>query len=471
MSADERRENEQGTTEVLDARGWSQFGRRAPQHGDYRADQPTPHFAPPPPPQEPGPIQGHVGANPIGNTAVFGIPPLPPEPPRHQRSDGRAWKRGVSVLALAAVAIGGGVAGALITNAMDDDTVPVAVSPISNPGAPVKPAPMAGSIAAVAKAVQPSVVMITVTSQQGQGEGSGVILSADGLILTNNHVVAGAGANSQMTVKFSDGKTAQATLVGTDPTTDIAVIRATGVSSLTAASLGDSDALQVGESVLAIGSPLGLEGSVTSGIVSALDRTVTSGEGGGGGGQQLPPGWGGGGFGPEQQEQQQAPAETSTTIGGMVQTDAAINPGNSGGALVNSAGQVIGINTAIATSGGSGNIGVGFAIPINTAKNVADQLIKTGKAVHAYLGVGVNDATGDTPGALVASIEQNGPAAKAGLQQGDIITKVDDTAVDAGETVVGIIRGHAPGTKVTVTYVRNGQASTATITLEEKTTN
>ncbi|GAB1817856.1 S1C family serine protease [Herbidospora sp. RD11066] len=469
MSADERRENEQGTTEVLDARGWSQFGRRAPQHGDYRADRPTPYFAPPPPPQEPGPIQGHVGANPTGDTAVFGLPPVPPEPPRHQRSDGRAWKRGVSVLALAAVAIGGGVAGALITNAMNDDGVPVAVSPIANnSGATVRQAPMAGSIAAVAKAVQPSVVMITVTSQQGQGEGSGVILSADGLILTNNHVVAGAGANAQMQVKFSDGRTAQATLVGTDPTTDIAVIRATGVTGLTAASLGDSDALQVGESVLAIGSPLGLEGSVTSGIVSALDRTVTSGEGGGGGGQQLPPGWGGG-FGPDEQQQQQ-PAETTTTIGGMVQTDAAINPGNSGGALVNSAGQVIGINTAIATSGGSGNIGVGFAIPINTAKNVADQLIKTGKAVHAYLGVSVGDATGDTPGALVSTVEPNGPAAKAGLQQGDIITKVDDTPIDAGETVVGIIRGHQPGTKVTVSYVRNGQANTATITLEEKTT-
>ncbi|WP_061293672.1 S1C family serine protease [Herbidospora cretacea] len=468
MSADERRENEQGTTEVLDARGWSQFGRRAPQHGDYRADQPTPQFAPPPPPQEPGPIQGHVGANPIGNTAVYGLPPVPPEPPRHQRSDGRAWKRGVSVLALAAVALGGGVAGALVTNALDDDATPVAVSPIANNGAPVKAPPMAGTIAAVAKAVQPSVVMITVSSGQGQGEGSGVILSADGLILTNNHVVAGAGANAQMQVKFSDGRTAQATLVGTDPTTDIAVIRATGVTGLTAASLGDSDALQVGESVLAIGSPLGLEGSVTSGIVSALDRTVTSGGGGGGGPRELPPGWGDGGFGGQQEQQ----AEPTTTIGGMVQTDAAINPGNSGGALVNASGQVIGINTAIATSGGgNGNIGVGFAIPINTARNVADQLIKTGKAVHAYLGVGVADATGDTPGALVSTVEPNGPAAKAGLQQGDIITKVDSTPIDAGETVVGIIRGQAPGDKVTVSYVRNGQAGTATITLEEKTTN
>ncbi|MFC7639858.1 S1C family serine protease [Streptosporangium lutulentum] len=280
-----------------------------------------------------------------------------------------------------------------------------------------------------------------------------------------------------MTVKFSDGKTASAKIIGTDPTTDLAVIKADDISGLTPASLGDSDALEVGDYVLAIGSPLGLSGSVTAGIVSALNRTLTVGDDEGpqqqmppgwpGGGQQLPPGWPGGqeqgGGGPEQQQQ----GSGATTIGGAIQTDASINPGNSGGALVNASGQVVGINTAIATNGGEGSIGVGFSIPINTAKQVAQQLIDNGKVSHAFLGVSLTDATGDAGGALIAQVTADSPADKAGLKQGDLITKINATPVEDGNTVVGAVRGFKPGQKVVVAYVRDGQPHTVTVTLVE----
>ncbi|GLX01170.1 trypsin-like peptidase domain-containing protein [Microtetraspora sp. NBRC 16547] len=422
MSSEERTPENENTT----GHGWSQFGSTPPQHGQYGS-----YGQNPPPPQQ-------------GDTATFAAGPV-------QQPVKRAWSGGqkaVAGLALAAMALGGGVAGAFVATGFSGEKTIVSspVLPVSNSSG--------NTIVAVAKAIQPSVVSIKVRTRTGGGEGSGVILSADGLILTNNHVVADAGLGSIVTVKFSDGTTASATIKGTDPATDLAVIQAQDVSGLTPASLGDSDKLQVGDSVLAIGSPLGLEGSVTSGIVSALDRTLTE---GGQDQQQQPFPWG----------QQQQPTQ-QVTIGGMIQTDAAINPGNSGGALVNAAGQVIGINTAIATSGSSsGNIGVGFAIPINTAKLVSEQLIKTGKATHAFLGVSVADATGETSGAVVASITKGSPAEKSGLKEADLITKIDDTNVGDAETLVGIIRRHQPGDKITVTYNRNGKPSTVTITLTE----
>ncbi|NUR86619.1 MAG: PDZ domain-containing protein, partial [Nonomuraea sp.] len=177
--------------------------------------------------------------------------------------------------------------------------------------------------------------------------------------------------------------------------------------------------------------------------------------------QQQPP------FGQFRQDQQQESSRTS--IGGAIQTDAAINPGNSGGALVNAAGQVIGINTAIATSGGnSGNIGVGFAIPINTAKQVSQQLIADGKVSHAFLGVSVTDATGDVPGALVRQVTSGSPADQAGLKQGDLITKIGDKAVDGGDTVVGQVRGFKPGQQVKITYMRDGKTNEVTVNLTTK---
>jgi putative serine protease PepD len=213
----------------------------------------------------------------------------------------------------------------------------------------------ASSLASVAAAVKPSVVTVIVRSASQEAEGSGIMLRSDGVILTNNHVVAAAGAAASITVQFSNGQTAAATVVGTDPATDLAVIKAQGVSGLEAATLGDSSSLRVGDTVLAIGSPLGLEGSVTEGIVSALDRTITV----------------------------AGDNHTSETLQDAIQTDAAINPGNSGGPLVNSAGQVVGITTANASVSGqsSGSIGVGFAIPIDHAKQVINQLMSGASGV------------------------------------------------------------------------------------------
>ncbi|WP_113699627.1 S1C family serine protease [Nonomuraea lactucae] len=399
-----------------DHRGWSQFGDTPPSAGGF----------------------------PRRDTMIMGqpAPPPPPAPAKPGLSIGR---KAVAGLALAAMALGGGVAGAAVATAFQPEAAtgvpaPAAFREVSSPL----------TVADVAEKLKPSVVMI----QGSTGEGSGVVLSADGLILTNNHVVVGAGQGGQMLVKFGDGKTARASVVGTDPTTDLAVIRADGVSGLTPAALGDSDQLKVGDSVLAIGSPLGLQGSVTMGIVSALDRTLTV----GGRQEQQPPGWGGGAEGGQ-----------PTTIGGAIQTDAAINPGNSGGALVNTAGQVVGINTAIATNGGGGgNIGVGFAIPINTAKQVADQLSDGGKVTHPFLGVSVTDATGDVPGALVRQVAAGSPAEKGGLKEGDLITKIGNKAVDGGDTVVGQVRGFKVGQQVQITYMRDGKTQSVTVTLAEK---
>ncbi|MFG1944298.1 S1C family serine protease [Nonomuraea sp. NPDC048826] len=405
MNANEPREQGAG--------GWSQFGDTPPSAGGF----------------------------PRRETMVMGRPVPPPPPPPAKPGFGR---KAVAGLALAAMAVGGGAVGATVATAFQDPVV----TTVSAPNPTFSQASTSLTVSQVAEKVQPSVVMI----QGSSGEGSGVVLSADGLILTNNHVVEGAAQGGRMTVKFSDGKSATASVIGTDPATDLAVIRAEDVSGLSPAALGDSDQLKVGDSVLALGSPLGLQGSVTLGIVSALDRTLNV----GGEQEQAPPGWprqGGGGG--------------ATTIGGAIQTDAAINPGNSGGALVNAAGQVVGINTAIATAGSSGSIGLGFAIPINTAKHVSDQLISTGKVTHAFLGVSVTNATGDVPGALVRQITAGSPAEKAGLRSADLITKINGKAVDSGDDVVGQIRGFKPGQQVQITYMRDGVEKTVNATLAE----
>jgi putative serine protease PepD len=393
--------------------------------------------------EQPPPAGGPYGAqpDPYGYPSQTGHGPVGWWTARRKAAAG-----GVALALVLTGGIAGGVVAALIDNGRTVYASPTAVQAASNKSVT--------GIAAIAQAAQPSVVSITVTTPTGQGEGSGVILRSDGVILTNNHVVADAAQGGQISVNFNDGKKASATVLGTDPSTDLAVIKAAGVSGLKPATLGNSDQLHVGDPVVAIGSPLGLEGSVTSGIVSALHRTLNEGDSQ----QQPPPGFPGGG--------QSQPGGSGATIGDAIQTDAAINPGNSGGPLVNASGQVIGINTAIATSGASnGNIGVGFAIPIDTARQVADQLIKSGKATHAYLGVSLSDAAGDQPGALIAGVQKGTPAASAGLQEGDIVTQVDGKTVQDAQSLSAAIRGHQPGDKISLTYVRDGSKHTVNVAL------
>jgi putative serine protease PepD len=375
-------------------------------------------------------------------------------------------RRGVIVAGAVAVAVVGGGIGAAtmaITGRAHDATAtkaPIAQAPaVPDPTAK----PPAGSVEQVAAKVMPSVVKLQI-DMGGQGdEGSGIVLSADGLILTNNHVVAPAAGEDQAaqptsadstdsgeatkTVTFSNGQTAPFTVVGTDPAGDLAIVRAQGVSGLTPITMGSSKDVKVGEQVVAIGSPLGLQGTVTTGIVSALDRPVAAGDGSGG----------------------------SVSVIDAIQTDAAINPGNSGGALVNMNGELIGVNSAIASMGGadagsgggqSGSIGLGFAIPADQAKRIADELVSTGTASHGSLGVQLSkDATKDG-GAAIAKVVDGGPAAAAGLPSNAVITKIDGQVIDGPEALVAAVRSRAPGDTVSVTYLdASAAARTTQVTL------
>ncbi|MFI1193366.1 trypsin-like peptidase domain-containing protein [Micromonospora sp. NPDC020750] len=394
--------------------GWAAGGQHGPATPEYAPHAGTPTYpGGPVPPQHPGQQVPQWAQGPA------------PKPSRVAKLAGA----GVAVFALM---LGSGVAGGALALAVDGDsggiTRTYSAAPVIN----------SADLPKIAAAVQDSVVSITT----GSGEGSGVILSADGYVLTNNHVVASASGET-LRVIFADGKNAEAKIVGTDPKTDLAVVKANGVSGLKAAKFGDSDGMQVGDQVLALGSPLGLQGSVTSGIVSARDRTIQAGEG-----------------------QQQNPSQGVSSIAGLLQTDAPINPGNSGGALVNTRGEVIGINTAIATSGQStGNIGVGFAIPSNKAKDVAGKLQRGEKVSHPSLGVSVSPA--EDGGAVVASVTPGSAAEKAGLQRGDVITKFGDTVVNDSNDLVGAVQAGKVGDRVEVQYQRNGSAATATVTLSE----
>ena len=365
-----------------------------------------------------------------------------------------------------ALLVGGaaGVGGAAWYDAWQGDDPTTTSSSASGPvKASNAAAAPSGSVEKVAATVLPSVVKINVTGSSGSGSGSGIILRKDGTILTNNHVVSLAGTSGTISVNFNDGTTAKANVVGTDPVTDMAVIKAVGVSDLTPATIGKSADLEVGQSVVAIGSPYGLNSTVTSGIVSALNRpvSVSSTE------EQTPqfP------FGEQDQQQQQSQSNLSTTYP-AIQTDAAINPGNSGGALVDMSGRVVGVNSSIRTADGSssesgGSIGLGFAIPIDEVLPIVNQIIDGQQPTHARLAVSVSDVEGDTlaQGAEVQSVESGGAADKAGLEKGDVVTKVGDEVIDGSESLVATVRGHRPGDKVTLTYLRDGKSRTTTATL------
>jgi putative serine protease PepD len=387
--------------------------------------------------------------------------PLPPAPSKTSRG------RGLTAAVLAgALVLGGaaGVGGSAIFHAFNDDSSTGTTSDSSGPFQATKTATVQdGTVEKVAQSVLPSVVKVNVTSSSGAGSGSGIILSKDGKILTNNHVVTGAGDNGTITVNFNDGTTKRAKVIGTDPVTDVAVIQAEGASDLTPAALGSSGSLKVGQTVVAVGSPYGLNATVTTGIVSALNRPVSV--------SSAPESEQSSPFGdPEQQQPQQQGQDLSTTYP-AIQTDAAINPGNSGGPLVDMSGRVVGINSSIRTASDTsdqgGSIGLGFSIPIDEVLPIVNQITDNQDPTHARLGVSVSDVSGNTltQGAQLRSIENGGAADKAGLKVGDVITKVDDEVIDGSESLVATIRGHRPGNSVQITYLRDGKSHTVSTDL------
>ncbi len=398
-------------------------------------------------PGQPG-AGGYQPTSPLGGSGY----PAPPGGPQAPSVTGRRAP-GLGVLAVLAVvialvaALGGGLVGAALTSGSGgSSTMTVAAENGQAPPA------VKGSVQEVAQKVLPSVVSIEYAVGQQGDTGSGVILTKDGLILTNNHVIDGEGTapGGAITVTFADGSTATATIKGADAVSDLAVLKVDR-TDLTPIVIGDSSKLAVGQDVVAVGAPLGLSGTVTSGIVSALNRPVaTSGK-----------------------------SSDQTTVIDSIQTDAAINPGNSGGALVNMNGELIGINSAIASMQGqtadggsqqSGSIGLGFAIPSNQVKRISQQLIDEGKATHAALGVTVevSSVSAAQPGAVISSVSEGGAAARAGIPKGAAITKVNDLQIPDGIALIGAVRSYAPGATVNITYTvpGGGGSKTAEVTLD-----
>ncbi len=395
------------------------------------------------------------------------------------------------VAAIAAAALVGGVSGAGVAfwaTSLNETSQSPAAGPAT---ITVNDTDDATLITAVAAKASPSVVTISVTSTSAGGTGSGVILSKDGYILTNAHVVTldGAAADASITVQTNDGRLLDASVVGIDPIYDLAVIKVDDAEDLQPATFADSSDLNVGDTAIAIGAPLGLAGTVTNGIVSALNRSITvassavpeeqAPE------QQLPDGQD-----PEQgpfdfwnfdmgqgQGQQVVPQQASSSISlSVIQTDAAINPGNSGGALLNADGEVIGINVAIATAGssgdGSGSIGVGFAIPSSIADRISQELIADGAATHGLLGANVSDVADDetqtnatVTGASIIELVPGGAAEAAGLKTGDIITAINGLPVTNRTDLTAQVRALPAGADATLSYVRNGKTGTADVTL------
>jgi putative serine protease PepD len=422
------------------------------QHGRQPADQPSHQ-----PGHQPGQHHTQVLAPEPQQPPVAYERAAVPSPVVERKPRRRAFAASV-VAASLLVGAGAGVGGAAAWTALQDDdaspsSAPSSASPVVNSSAAQSGD---GSVEQVAQNLLPSVVKIDVSGPGGAGSGSGFIVTSDGQIVTNNHVVELAGDSGELEVSFNDGTHAKAKIVGTDPLTDTAVIQAEDVSGLTPVTIGSSDSLQVGQSVVAIGSPFGLDATVTTGIVSALKRPVNVGSDGQG----------------------------NSTVYPAVQTDAAINPGNSGGPLVDMNGHVVGINASIQTTsqgetgGEPGSIGLGFAIPIDEVMPVIEQLEKGETATHARLGISVqnvaaqNGTGSETPGALVedgariSEVSDGSAAQAAGLADGDVITKIDDTLITDADSLVATIRSYRPGDEVTVTYTRDGDEKTVTLKLD-----
>ena len=381
---------------------------------------------PPAPPATWSPYGFQTSSETTDDTRPFGFgapaegptmpPPAPPEAPRTKR---RTKGLAAGVVA-ASLLVGGaaGIGGAAVWTSTHDSSA--ASSPIiTQSGSSAVPAASTDSIVKVAHNVLPSVVKINVSGASGSGSGSGIILSSDGKILTNNHVASLAGKSGQISIDFNDGSHAPAKVLGTDPLTDTAVVQAQGVSGLTPATIGHSSSLQVGQTVVAIGSPFGLNATVTSGIVSALNRPVDVGQVSAG----------------------------NVTVYPAIQT----------------------ATDSSTTQGEPGSIGLGFAIPIDAVLPIVQQMINGETPTHARLGIGVDNATSGSQsadGAKIASVENGSAGANAGLKTGDVITKVDDHLITTSDSLIAIIRSYRPGDSVTLTYTRGGSDHTVTVTLD-----
>jgi putative serine protease PepD len=364
-----------------------------------------------------------------------------PAPPAFEHSAPWEEKRGGNKLAMAvAVAVLGGAAGVGGAAAYEQFLSPASggLSSIDAPADTGRPPQTA--VEAVAAKVRPSVVQINFRAGDEGGSGTGIIISADGQILTNNHVVDAAADEGSLVAVFSDGTHAEARILGRDPETDLAVIKAKGKTGLTPAVLGSSANLRVGQGVVVVGSPYGLESTVTSGIVSALNRPVATSNG------------------------------DDELIIPSFQSDAAINLGNSGGPVVDLEGRVVGVVAAIRASGEGGSIGLGFAIPIDLAKGVASHLVKGEDVQHAQIGVTVSPAVADDEitkiGAEIQSVRSGSGGQKAGLKKGDIIIAVDETPVASNDALVAAIRSYQPGQTVTITFQRDGETKRTKVTLD-----
>jgi putative serine protease PepD len=416
--------------------------------------------------------------------------PDDPTPPKKRGA-------GVVVLAVAVAAIVGGASGAGIAVAVDSHNNSNTVATTGGPTSiTVNNAKNATAITAVAAKASPSVVTINVTASDAAGTGSGIILTSDGYVLTNTHVVTldGDTSNTKIQVETNDGRLIAAKVVGTDPIDDLAVIKLQNVSGMQPAQFADSSKLNVGDMAIAIGAPLGLSGTVTNGIVSALNRSITvasaaaptGGDSSGGSGSSPFNFWNfgdgsGGSDGGSGGAQGQSTSATSTISLSVIQTDAAINPGNSGGALLDSNGKVIGVNCAIASAGESstdgsqsGSIGVGFAIPANVATRIANEIIKNGSATHGLLGATVEDVTtsgsattSKTVGAKIVTVAAGGAAFKAGIQANDVVTNFNGLPITNATDLTAQVRSLAAGTKASITYDRGGKDAKTSVTLGE----
>jgi putative serine protease PepD len=416
----------------------------APAENGAESDPNTHRFEPSAPSTRPEPTQvptaATYAADPQHGSVI--VPPL--EQPSTFDAQPSRSRSGVAGL-LATVLIGGaaGVGGAAVYEKYIDNNqsaITTLDSPVDEGNEDRAPA---GAVEQVAARVLPSVVQINVAGGDVGGKGSGIIISSDGDILTNNHVVEVADEDDgSIIVVFNDGSTGKAKILGRDPLTDTAVIKVAKKSNLPTATLGSSGGLRIGQPVVALGSPFGLSGSVTTGIVSALNRPANFADEEGGAGAAFP----------------------------SIQTDAAINPGNSGGPITDMQGRVVGISTGIAASLGGGFDGVAFALPIDLAKHVAKNLIEGKKIEHARIGITVARAVADDNvtqiGAEVRAVQSGSAGAKAGLKVDDIVTAVDNHPIVTNDALIATIRGYQPGETVTITYLRNGKKGTTKVTLD-----